>query len=97
MATGSNPISFLEVFNKQVQDAAKLAHAKQISMSHSNRHRLVYRRFKEFCKKMGRQDMALELFDRQIIHELELFFRTEYKLSVNTTAKMMSMIKKGIL
>ena len=66
-------------------------------MSHSNRHKLVYRRLEEFCKKMGRQDMPLEQFDRQMIHELELFFRTDCRLSVNTTAKMMSMVRKGIL
>ena len=43
---------------------------------------------------MGRQDMALEQFDRQMIHELELFFRTDCRLSINTTAKMMSMVRK---
>lgn len=77
MTTGSNPHSLLEIFDKQVKDADRLAHAGQISMSHSNRHKLVYRRLEEFCKKMGRQDMALEQFDRQMIHELELFFRTD--------------------
>ncbi len=97
MATGSNPLSLLKVFDKQVKDADRLAHAGQISMSHSNRHKLVYRRLEEFCKKMGRQDMTLEQFDRQMIHELELFFRTDCRLSVNTTAKMMSMVRKGIL
>lgn len=97
MATGSNPPSLLEMFDKQVKDADRLAHAGQISMSHSNRHKLVYRRLEEFCKKMGRQDMPLEQFDRQMIHELELFFRTDCRLSVNTTAKMMSMVRKGIL
>lgn len=97
MATGSNPPSLLEIFDRQVKDADRLAHAGQISMSHSNRHKLVYRRLEEFCKKMGRQDMALEQFDRQMIHELELFFRTDCRLSVNTTAKMMSMVRKGIL
>ena len=89
MATGSNPLSLLDVFDKQMKDADRLAHA--------NRHKLVYRRLEEFCKKMGRQDMALEQFDRQMIHELELFFRTDCRLSVNTTAKMMSMVRKGIL
>lgn len=97
MATGSNPLSLLKVFDKQVKDADRLAHAGQISMSHSNRHKLVYKRLEEFCKKMGRQDMALEQFNRQMIHELELFFRTDCRLSVNTTAKMMSMVRKGIL
>ena len=97
MATGSNPLSLLDVFDKQVKDADRLAKAGQISMSHSNRHKLVYRRLEEFCKKMGRQDMALEQFDRQMIHELELFFRTDCRLSINTTAKMMSMVRKGIL
>lgn len=97
MATGSNPPSLLEIFDKQVKDADRLAHAGQISMSHSNRHKLVYRRLEEFCKKMGRQDMPLEQFNRQMIHELELFFRTDCRLSINTTAKMMSMVRKGIL
>lgn len=97
MATGSNPLTLLKLFDKQVKDADRLAHAGQISMSHSNRHKLVYRRLEEFCKKMGRQDMPLEQFDRQMIHELELFFRTDCRLSVNTTAKMMSMVRKGIL
>lgn len=97
MTTGSNPHSLLEIFDKQVKDADRLAHAGQISMSHSNRHKLVYKRLEEFCKKMGRQDMALEQFNRQMIHELELFFRTDCRLSVNTTAKMMSMVRKGIL
>ena len=97
MATGANPLSLLKVFDKQVKDADRLAHAGQISMSHSNRHKLVYRRLEEFCKKMGRQDMALEQFDQQMIHELELFFRTDCRLSVNTTAKMISMVRKGIL
>ena len=97
MAIGSNPPSLLEMFDKQVKDADRLAHAKQISMSHSNRYKLVYRRLEEFCKKMGRQDMPLEQFNRQMIHELELFFRTDCKLSINTTAKMMSMVRKGIL
>ena len=97
MATGSNPLSLLKVFDKQVKDADRLAHAGQISMSHSNRHKLVYRRLEEFCKKMGRQDMALEQFDWQMIHKLELFFRTDCRLSINTTAKMMSMVRKGIL
>lgn len=32
-----------------------------------------------------------------MIHELELFFRTDCRLSINTTAKMMSMVRKGIL
>ena len=40
MATGSNPPSLLEIFDKQVKDADRLAHAGQISMSHSNRHKL---------------------------------------------------------
>ena len=97
MATGSNPSSLLEIFDKQVKDADRLAHAGQISMSHSNRHKLVYRRLEEFCKKMGRQDIPLEQFNRQMIHELELFFRTDCRLSINTTAKMMSMVRKGIL
>ena len=97
MATGSNPLSLLKVFDKQVKDADRLAHAGQISMSHSNRHKLVYRRLEEFCKKMDRQDMALEQFDWQMIHKLELFFRTDCRLSINTTAKMMSMVRKGIL
>ena len=97
MATGSNPPSLLEMFDKQVKDANRLAHAGQISMSHSNRHKLVYRRLEEFCKKMGRQDMPLEQFNRQMIHELELFFRTDCRLSINTTAKMMSIVRKGIL
>lgn len=97
MATESNPPSLLEIFDKQVKDADRLAHAGQISMSHSNRHKLVYRRLEEFCKKMGRQDMPLEQFNRQMIHELELFFRTDCRLSINTTAKMMSMVRKGIL
>ena len=97
MATGSNPPSLLEIFDKQVKDADRLAHAGQISISHSNRHKLVYRRLEEFCKKMGRQDMPLEQFNRQMIHELELFFRTDCRLSINTTAKMMSMVRKGIL
>lgn len=97
MATGTNPPSLLELFDKQVKDADRLAHAGQISMSHSNRHKLVYRRLEEFCKKMGRQDMPLEQFNRQMIHELELFFRTDCRLSINTTAKMMSMVRKGIL
>ena len=97
MATRSNPPSLLEIFDKQVKDADRLAHAGQISISHSNRHKLVYRRLEEFCKKMGRQDMPLEQFNRQMIHELELFFRTDCRLSINTTAKMMSMIRKGIL
>lgn len=97
MATGSNPLSLLKVFDKLVKDADRLAHAGQISMSHSNRHKLVYKRLEEFCKKMGRQDMAQEQFNRQMIHELELFFRTDCRLSVNTTAKMMSMVRKGIL
>ena len=97
MATGTNPPSLLELFDKQVKDADRLAHAGQISMSHSNRHKLVYRRLEEFCKKMGRQDMPLEQFNRQMIYELELFFRTDCKLSINTTAKMMSMVRKGIL
>ena len=97
MATGSNPPSLLEIFDKQVKDADRLAHAGQISMSHSNRHKLVYRRLEEFCKKMSRQDMPLEQFNRQMIHELELFFRTDCRLSINTTAKMMSMVRKGIL
>ena len=69
MATGSNPLSLLKVFDKQVKDADRLAHAGQISMSHSNRHKLVYRRLEEFCKKMGRQDMALEQFDWQMIRK----------------------------
>lgn len=56
MATGSNPPSLLEIFDKQVKDADRLAHAGQISISHSNRHKLLYRRLEEFCKKMGRQD-----------------------------------------
>ena len=97
MATGSNPPSLLEIFDKQVKDADRLAHAGQISISHSNRHKLVYRRLEEFCKKMSRQDMPLEQFNRQMIHELELFFRTDCRLSINTTAKMMSMVRKGIL
>lgn len=97
MATGSNPPSLLEIFDKQVKDADRLAHAGQISISHSNRHKLVYRRLEEFCKKMGRQNMPLEQFNRQMIHELELFFRTDCRLSINTTAKMMSMVRKGIL
>lgn len=97
MATGTNPPSLLELFDKQVKDTDRLAHAGQISMSHSNRHKLVYRRLEEFCKKMGRQDMPLEQFNRQMIHELELFFRTDCRLSINTTAKMMSMVRKGIL
>lgn len=84
MATGSNPLTLLKVFDKQMKDADRLAHAGQISMSHSNRHKLVYRRLEEFCKKMGRQDMALEQFDRLMIHELELFFRTDCRLSINT-------------
>jgi len=50
MATGSNPPSLLKMFDKQVKDADRLAHAGQISMSHSNRHKLVYRRLEEFCK-----------------------------------------------
>lgn len=65
MATGSNPPSLLEIFDKQVKDADRLAHAGQISISHSNRHKLVYRRLEEFCKKMGRQNMPLEQFNRQ--------------------------------
>lgn len=97
MATRSNPPSLLEMFDKQVKDADRLAHAGQINMSHSNRHKLVYRRLEEFCKKMGRQNMPLEQFNRQMIHELELFFRTDCRLSINTTAKMMSMVRKGIL
>lgn len=38
--------------------------------------------------------MPLEQFNRQMIHELELFFRTDCRLSINTTAKMMSMVRK---
>lgn len=83
MATGSNPLTLLKVFDKQVKDADRLAYAGQISMSHSNKHKLVYRQLEEFCKKMGRQDMPLEQFNRQMIHELGLFFRTDCRLSIN--------------
>lgn len=38
MATGSNPLSLLKVFDKLVKDADRLAHAGQISMSHCFRH-----------------------------------------------------------
>ncbi|CDD32202.1 uncharacterized protein BN762_02325 [Bacteroides sp. CAG:714] len=44
---------------------------------------------------MTRQDMALEQFDQQIIHELELFFRTDFRLLIKT--KMVSMVRKGII
>lgn len=82
---------------RQEEDACKLLSANKISISHYNKHRLVYQRLDEFCKKNGINDMALDQFNRQTIHDLEIFFRTDCCLSVNSTAKMLEFIRKGIL
>lgn len=97
LVIGTNPPSLLELFMKQVEDANKLVAVNKISISHYNKQRLVYRRLNEFCKKTGINDMALDKFDRQTIHELEIFFRTDCNLSVNSTAKMLEFVRKGIL
>lgn len=97
LVIGTNPPSLLELFMKQVEDANKLVAVNKISISHYNKQRLVYRRLNEFCKKTGINDMVLEQFDRQTIHELEIFFRTDCNLSVNSTAKMLEFVRKGIL
>lgn len=94
---GVAPPSLLELFMKQMEDAHKLVSANKISTSHHNKHQLVYRRLCEFCKKSGISDMALDQFNRQTIYELEIFFRTDCNLSVNSTAKMLEFIRKGIL
>lgn len=94
---GTAPPSLLELFMKHTEDAHKLISADKISLSHYNKQRLVYRRLNEFCKKNGVNDMALDQFNRQTIHELEIFFRTDCNLSVNSTAKMLEFIRKGIL
>ena len=94
---GVAPPSLLELFMKQMEDAHKLVSANKISTSHYNKHQLVYRRLNEFCKKSGISDMALDQFNRQTIYELEIFFRTDCNLSVNSTAKMLEFIRKGIL
>jgi site-specific recombinase XerD len=41
--------------------------------------------------------MPLDQFNRQTIHDLEIFFKADYNLSVNSTAKMLEFIRKGIL
>ena len=76
---------------RQEEDACKLLSANKISISHYNKHRLVYQRLDEFCKKNGINDMALDQFNRQTIHDLEIFFRTDCCLSVNSTAKMLEL------
>lgn len=94
---GVTPPSLLELFMRQEEDARKLLSANKISISHYNKHRLVYQRLDEFCKKNGINDMALDQFNRQTIHDLEIFFRTDCCLSINSTAKMLGFIRKGIL
>ncbi|MFK1908052.1 phage integrase SAM-like domain and Arm DNA-binding domain-containing protein [Bacteroides fragilis] len=94
---GATPPSLLELFMRQEEDARKLLSANKISISHYNKHRLVYQRLDEFCKKNGINDMALDQFNRQTIHDLEIFFKTDCSLSVNSTAKMLEFIRKGIL
>ena len=69
---GAIPPSLLELFMRQEEDACKLLSANKISISHYNKHRLVYQRLDEFCKKNGINDMALDQFNRQTIHDLSL-------------------------
>ena len=94
LLVGAAPPSLLELFMKQMEDSYKLVSANKISTSYYNKHQLVYRRLYEFCKKSGISDMALDQFNRQTIYELEIFFRTDCNLSVNSTSKMLEFIRK---
>lgn len=94
---GNTPPTLLKLFMKQKEDACRLFLANKISVSHYNKHKLVYQRLGEFCKKSRINDMPLDQFNRQTIHDLEIFFKADYNLSVNSTAKMLEFIRKGIL
>lgn len=74
---GVTPPSLLELFMRQEEDARKLLSANKISISHYNKHRLVYQRLDEFCKKTesmtwhwisstDRQYMTLKFSSEQI-------------------------------
>lgn len=63
---GNTPPTLLELFMKQKEDACRLFLANKISVSHYNKHKLVYQRLGEFCKKSRINDMPLDhLTDKQ--------------------------------
>ncbi len=92
---GKYPESLLGLFRKHNDDAMTLCRHGKLSYSICKKYELAYRRTRDFLlEKRGVNDIALSALTMIFIRDFELYLRTQCKLGINQTAKMIQFIKR---
>ena len=87
-------ISFLDLWEKHIEDLRRLAEADRISRKTLSRYVLTYKRLKEFLKSEYRaEDMDCRKIKVSFIEDFETYLLTVCKLSRNTAAKPLKYVK----
>lgn len=86
--------TLLTVF-EEFNDRQEKLIGREISQSTFNKFDLTYRRVKEFLRVRHRKtDILLYQVDRNFVMDFEAYLKTEYKLSINASEKLLRIFKR---